>query len=254
MQRVTRLGALFITLLIAPCALPAQQSAGLTEQALSQLKQGQPQQALDLVQKQIAADPSDAAANLIAASCAIALYRPDLAVTYGERASALEPTNWKIHTTLVTAYAMAGKTHERDLERDALRTAHSSGKIPDAAQTSGFLLDRFRVKQYSAEAIEYFAPVGKFHIYYRFLLRNSGGHRVWQIDVQSDDFNQASWARAYPRQAAEGQRQFQITGEGSGVRNDYRTFSGSPNYDWIKSRVIDIINAQTQPFPGEPAT
>ncbi|HEY0786617.1 MAG TPA: hypothetical protein VGD62_12160 [Acidobacteriaceae bacterium] len=232
--------------------MPAQTpTPGTTDQALAELKQGHAQQALDLLEKQIALDPADAAANLLAASAAIALYRPDVAVTYGERARALEPDNWKIDTTLVTAYAMAGKLPARDAERARLHQLHASGKEADAAQTSGFLLDLFKVKQYGVEAVEYFTPVGKFHIYYRFVIRNPEGRRVWQMEVQSDELNQASWAKAYPAQAAQGQRQFQITGEGGGVRNDYRTFSGSPNYDWIKARVIEIVNAQAVAFPGE---
>ena len=238
-----------------PAAAAASQAAtpSATEQALADMRHGQPQTALALLQKAIAADPNDAAANLLAASAAIALYQPDLAVTYAERARTLEPENWKTHTTLVTAYAMAGKTQQRDAERAALRDLHTSGKEPDARQTSGFLLDAFKVGAYHVDAVEYFTPVGKFHIYYRFLIRNAQGERVWQIDVQSDDFNQASWAKSYPEQAAQGQRQFQITGEGDGVRNDYRSFSGSPSYDWIKARIMDIVRAQSVPFPGEHA-
>jgi tetratricopeptide (TPR) repeat protein len=243
----------------ATLALQAQQPGAVSqpvdvEQALMALKQHQPQQALDLLNQVIAAHPDDATANLLAATTAIELDRPDLAVTYGERARTLDPDNWKIDTALVTAYAMAGKVQQRDVERAKLHALHESGKEPDAKQTSGFLLDRFKVKRYSVDAVEYFAPVGKFHIYYCFFVRNSEGRRVWQINAQSDDFNQASWAKAYPQQAANGQRQYQLTGEGNGVRNDYRSFSGSPNYDWIKTHVIEIINAQVVPFPGEPAS
>ncbi len=247
--------ALLILFALTLGASNAQQPAGpsATDQALTQLKQGEPQQALDLLERTIAADPGNAAANLLAASCAIALYRADLAVSYGERARALEPDNWKVDTTLVTAYAMAGETRKRDAERAALHALHTSGKVQDAAETSGFLLDRFKAKRYSADAVEYFTPVGRFHIYYRFVVHNHRGQRAWQIDVQSDDFNQASWAKAYPEQAAGGQRQFQITGEGEGVRSDYRSFSGSPNYDWIRARVIEILDAQSGPFPGEPS-
>ncbi len=226
--------------------------APVIQQALLDLKQHQPQKALDLLTQAIAANPDDAAANLLAATTAIELENPTLAVSYGERARALEPNNWKVDTTLVTAYAMAGKTHERDAERAALHALHTTGNEADAKQTSGFLLDRFKVKRYTVDAVEYFAPVGKFHIYYCFFIRNTQGLRVWQINAQSDDFNQASWAKAYPQQAADGQRQYQLTGEGNGVRNDYRSFSGSANYDWIKARVIEIVNAQAVPFPGEP--
>lgn len=234
-----------------PDAPTASKEHSATEEALAELRQHRPQAAFDLLSRAIAENPDDAAANLLAATTAIELDRPDLAVAYGERARALEPDNWKIDTTLVTAYAMAGKLHERDAERAKLRAVHAAGKEPDARQTSGFLLDRFTVKRYRVDAVEYFAPVGKFHIYYCFFVRNGDGRRVWQINVQSDDYNQASWAKAYPQQAAQGQRQFQLTGEGDGVRNDYRTFSGSPDYDWVKARVLDIINAQSVAFPGE---
>ena len=220
-------------------------------QAAAKLREGQAQQAFDLLTASIAQDPDNAATNLLAASAAIALSQPEKAVAFAERARTLEPDNWKVRTSLVTAYAMAGKVRERDAERTALRELHTSGKVAEAAQTSGFLLDLFKARNYSVEAVEYFTPVGKFHIYFRFNIRNAQGQRVWQIDVQSDDYNQASWAKAYPKQAGEGQRQFQITGEGDGVRADYRTFSGSPDYDWIKARIVDILNAQVAPFPGE---
>lgn len=230
---------------------PTQSS--VIQQALQDLRQHQPQKAFDLLTQALAANPDDAPANLLAATTAIELENPALAVTYAERARALEPDNWKVDTALVTAYAMAGKMPERDAERAILHALHAAGDQADAKQTSGFLLDRFKVEHYTIDAVEYFAPVGKFHIYYCFFIRNRQGVRVWQINAQSDDFNQASWAKAFPQQAAEGQRQFQLTGEGNGVRSDYRSFSGSANYDWIKSHIIEIVKAQVLTFPGEPA-
>ena len=226
-------------------------SSSSTSAALAALRQGHPQQALDSLQQAIAADPNDASANLLAATAAIALYRGDLAVSYAERAHQLEPDNWKVHTTLVTAYAMANKPQQRDAERATLRKLHDDPAIPDAHQTSGFLLDLFKVKQYRVEAVEYFKPIGKFQTYFRFVVRDTHERKVWEIAIQSDERNQASWAQAYPKQASEGQRQFQIAGDGEGVHTDYRMFSGAPAYDWIKGRVVDILNAQVAPFPGE---
>ncbi len=224
-----------------------------TEQAITQLAQHQPQRALDLLTQVLSQNPEDAVANLVAAGASIALNQPDRAIAYGEQARRLEQNNWKVDTTLVTAYAMAGKTAERDAMRASLRALHATGKEPDAKQASGFLLDHFLVSKRIVDAVEYFAPVGKFHIYYCFFLRDGQGRRVWQINVQSDDFNQASWAKAYPQQAAQGKRQFQITGEGGGVGTDYRSFSGSPDYDWIKARVTELINAHAGAYPGEAA-
>jgi tetratricopeptide (TPR) repeat protein len=221
------------------------------EQGLAALRANQPQQALDIFQQVLQANPNDVSANLLAASAATSLYKGDLAVQYAEKALQLDPQNWKIHTTLVVAYAQAGKTQQRDQEREILRKLHDDPKAPDAMQTSGFLLDLFPVKQYRVEAVEYFHPVGKFHIYYRFVIRNAQGQRVWQIDAESNDFDQKSWAQAHPDEAAAGDRQFQLVGDGADIHNDYRMFSGKPDYDKIKAQAVAIIQAQTTPFPGE---
>ena len=66
-----------------------------------------------------------------------------------------------------------------------LRHLHDDPHAPDAMQTKGFLLEMFPVKQYKVEAIEYFHPVDKFHIYYRFLIRNATGKRVWQSTLRA---------------------------------------------------------------------
>ena len=242
----------------AQIAQPAQAAQPQQDGQPLQLRQGEaalhaghPQQALTLFQQALAADPRDAAANLLAAAAEIALYQPADAVRYAEKAQAIEPENWKVHTTLVTAYAMAGDPAHRDQERAILRQAHNNPALPDARQSSGFLLDMFRAGRYQADAVEYFKPLGTYNTYFRFLIRNAAGARVWTIEINSDSLNQSSWAQAYPKQAAEGQRQFQIESAPGEAHVDYRTFSGAPGYDYAKSQVIKILEAQTAPFPGE---
>src|SRR5271166_38295 len=234
-----------------PAAESQTTAVSTTEKGLAALKANQPQQALDLFEQVLQANPNDAAANLLAATAAVSLYKGDLAVKYAEKAREIDPNNWKVHTTLVAAYAAAGKKEQRDQERDTLRKLHDDPNAPDAMQTKGFLLEMFPVKQYRVEAIEYFQPVEKFHIYYRFLIRNAEGKRVWQIDVESNDFDESSWAKAHPDEAAAGKRQFQLVGEDRDLHMDYRLFSGMPDYDAIRGQVVDVIGQQTAPFPGE---
>ncbi len=244
--------ALLLCALVSPPVLTAQSPpSSAVQQGLAALHAGHAQQALDLFKQAIAADPQNSAANLLAATAAIQLLQPTAAVAYGERARALEPKNWKIHTTLVTAYAMAGDTRKRDAERYLLRQAHADAKLPDARETSGFLLDRFQVDKYVIDAVEYFKPVGTFNMYYRFLVHNAAGALVWTIQVDSDSLNEVSWAQAYPKQASEGERQFQIESSPADNQVQYKSFSGQPNYDWIKTEVIKIVTAQKGAFPGE---
>ena len=231
--------------------LRAQSAQSPEEQGLADLKNDQPQQALAIFQQVLKANPNDVAGNLLAATAALDLYRGNLAVQYAERARALDPGNWKVHTTLVAAYAATGKTQQRDAERELLRKFHEDPKTPEAMQTSGFLLEMFPVKQYRIDAVEYFKPMGKFHLYYRFIIRNAAGHSLWKIDVQSNDFDEASWAKAHSQQAAAGERQFQLAGDGGDMHTDYGMLSGTPNYDVIRARVVQILQAQTIPFPGE---
>jgi tetratricopeptide (TPR) repeat protein len=225
--------------------------ASATEKGLDALKANQPQQALDQFELALKANPNDAAANLLAATAALSLYKNDLAVKYAEKARDLDPDDWKVHTTLIAAYAGAGMEQQRDQEREILRKLHDDPKAPDAMQTKGFLLEMFPVKQYRIEAVEYFRPVEKLHIYYRFVIRNSAGKRVWQIDVESNDFDQNSWARAHPEEAAAGKRQFQLVGKDHDLHLDYRMFSGTPDYDMFRAQVVGIIQEQTDSFPGE---
>jgi len=245
-------------LVAAPVIICAQESvarqpsvAEMTEKGLEALKANQPQQALDLFEQALKVNPNDSAANLLAATAALNLYKGDLAVKYAEKARDLDPDNWKVHTTLVAAYAAAGKKDLRDQERETLRRLHDDPHAPDAMQTKGFLLEMFPIKQYKVEAIEYFHPVDKFHIYYRFLIRNVTGKRVWQIDVESNDFDQNSWAKAHPDEAAAGKRQFQLVGQDRDLHADYQMLSGTANYDTMRAQVVQVIQEQTAPFPGE---
>jgi len=235
-----------------PGAVPTSVAANPTlSQGLAALKAEQPRQALSDFQQILKTDPNNMAANLLASTAAVELYQGQLAVQYAQKAQQLEPGNWKIHTTLVAAYAAAGMRQQRDHERALLREMHRTGPS-DAREATGFLLEMFPVGADRVDAIEYFEPVGKFHTYYRFLVRQPDGKRVWEIDIQSNDFDEKSWAEAHPEEAAAGKRQFQIAGHGDDENSvDYRMFSGEPNYDDIRVMVVEIL--RTRAIPGTQA-
>ena len=240
---------LFLCAAVLCAAETAQPAPGSPmAQGIAALKAGQDEPALASFRQALAADPNNELALLMAADAALHLYQGDVAVGYAEKANQLDPQNWKIHTTLVAAYAAAGKRQQRDAERVLLRQYHTDPKAKDAEQTSGFLLEMFPVKDYRVEAVEYYKPVDKMHIYYRFLIRDQQRKRVWEIDVESNDFDQASWAKAYPKQAAEGQRQYQLTGHGKSTNVDYRMFSGNPDYDTVRAMVVKAITDQSTPY------
>jgi hypothetical protein len=226
-----------------PAPGPHSSSAASTAiaQGLAALETNQPRQALTNFQLVLEADPNNATVNLLASTAAVELYQGPLAVRYAEKARQLDPHDWKIHTTLVAAYSAAGMKSQRDRERATLRQLHHSGP-PDAREATGFLLEMFADGPNRVDAIEEFEPMGKFHTWYRFLVHQPDGRRFWEIDVQSNDFDQRSWAAAHPAEAAKGERQFQITGHGDNSQEvDYRMFSGQPDYDAIRAMVVHIL-------------
>ena len=210
-------------------------------QGLAALQTNQPRQALTNFQQALQADPNNATASLLASTAAVELFEGQLAVQYAEKARQLDPGDWKIHTTLVAAYSAAGMTAQRDQERAILEQLHSTGPA-DARHATGFLLEMFPDGALRVDAIEEFDAMGKFHTYYRFLLHQPDGRRFWEIDVQSNDFDQRSWAAAHPGEAAKGERQFQLVGHGDNDQEvDYRMFSGQPDYDAIRAMVVQIL-------------
>src|SRR6185437_5869807 len=156
------------------------------DQGLAALRAGEPGQAMGIFQQVLAADPNNAVADLYAATAAMEEYNGALAVEYAEKARQLDPQSWKIHTTLVAAYAAAGMQAQRDQERATLAELHAHG-APDARKANGFLLEMFRVGSARVDAVEYFEPVGKFHTYYRFIVHGAGGAAPREIEVQSND-------------------------------------------------------------------
>ncbi|MGA7521889.1 MAG: hypothetical protein WBW84_05375 [Acidobacteriaceae bacterium] len=225
----------------SPTSAGAAIAGAAINQGLAALQTNQPRQALTDFQQALQADPNSASANLLASTAAIELYQGPLAVQYAEKARQLDSADWKIHTTLVAAYAAAGMKPQRDQERAILQQLHRTGP-PDARQATGFLLEMFPEGPNRVDAIEEFEPMGEFHTYYRFLVHHPDGQRFWEIDVQSNDFDERSWAAAHPSEAAQGERQFQINGHGdNGQEVDYRMFSGHPDYDAIRAMVVQIL-------------
>jgi len=79
------------------------------------------------------------------------------------------------------------------------------------------------------------------------------GKRLWEYELQSDDFAQKSWADAHAPEAAAGGRQYELTSDFAGGHQEYRLFSGNPTYDEVRAAVAQLLNDRTEPFPAETA-
>lgn len=272
MKRTLLSGALLLALPLAAqtgavpgagAAAPVPTAASAVAAGLAALHAGKSREALADFQQAIRADPSNAAANLYAATAALELYEGQLAVGYAEKARQLDPSDWKVDTTLVAAYAEAGMKQQRDALRARLRALHAAGTgedahARDARLANGFLLEMFPVEShgtaYQVDAVEYFEPMGEMRTYYRFLVRQADGRLVWEIDVESNNFDERSWAQAHSGEAAAGERQFQLIGHGESAQGrevDYRMFTGKPDYDAFRAMVVTILEQQPPAAPAQ---
>jgi hypothetical protein len=233
---------------LAP-AVGANEQATITA-ALEKTKAHDDAEALRLFSLVLAQDPNNAQVNLLAAGAAIESLQMELALKYAQRAQQLDPGDWKVHLTLLVADAGTGRLKERDQERELVRQFHADGKHPDAAQSNGFMVDYFALKDYRIRAVEYFAPIGKPHFAYRFLVYGQDRKQLWTVALESDDLDQASWASAHKELAATGAREYSLEGYGTDTHTSYRDYSGKPSYDDVKAEVIRILNQQ--PLPQKP--
>jgi hypothetical protein len=245
--------------LLPPTPTPQGAAAAGTQQGvqaefqsgMDALRRHDPTQAMEAFRRAATENPQSYDANMMAASTALSLWQPREAITFGERAQAIDPADWRVATTLVAAYQMVGDKTKRDAERNLLDKAHGADPHGEAQRVSGFLEDRFRVGAYTVDGVEYFAPVGANRIYYRFVVQAKEGGPRWNLDVMSDARNQASWAAANPDKAAAGERQFQLAGADGTRREEYQGWTGRPDFDEVKGHITAMLRERTAPFPGQ---
>jgi hypothetical protein len=221
--------------------------------AMEESRQHQDAKALELYDQVLAEDPGNAPVNLLAAGAAIESLQMDRALRYAQRAQQLDPSDWKVHLTLLVADSGVGRLKDRDEERKLVRQFHEDGKYPDAAQSNGFMVEYFPLKDYRVRAIEYFAPIGKERFSYRFLLYGPERAELWAVALESDDLDQASWAQAHKELAAAGQREYSLEGYGTGKHTTYRSYSGKPSYDEVRADAVKVLSEQIQSVPAAPS-
>jgi hypothetical protein len=67
--------------------------------------------------------------------------------------------------------------------------------------------------------------------------------------LESDDVDQASWAKAHASLAAAGERAYSLDGYGAGTHRTFRNYSGKPSYDQVKADVVKVLNSPESPLP-----
>ena len=174
------------------------------------------------------------------------------ALSYFQKALALDANDPSVHALLLQAYAQAGDAKKRDEQRSILRGFHSDGKHPDFGRSLGFTIETIPFVGKAVQAFEFYEPAGKFHFYYRFNVYDADGHLQSFYALESDDADQAMYAKDHPKEAAAGERRFSIdvysrNAAGNPTQGLITFIDGQPTYDDLRARIIKILDKAAAP-------
>jgi tetratricopeptide (TPR) repeat protein len=211
----------------------------------SSLQAGRRDEALVKAQAIVEMYPGNLQANLTTGEVLLELARPADAVAYFRKAATLAPDDPHVHSLLLEAWAESGDTKKRDEEIATLRRMHADGKHPAFSEAHGFLIERIPVGNLAVDAIEYFAPEGKYHFYYRFDVSDTSGRMIEFIALGSEDEDQALFAQSHPKEAKAGVRRFSLDRYTESGQALLGFMDGEPGYDDLRARVVKIVTAES---------
>ncbi len=213
---------------------------------------GDRQQALREAEAILNSHPGNAEASFMIGTLLLDTGRPDEALVCFRNAQAAWPGSTDVHAGLLEAYAETGDRRNRDVERAILRGYHSDGHHPNAARTSGIVVERFHVGDKLIEAVEYFEPQGPDHVWYRFTEYDEKGLTLGSYAFAADDADQTAYRLQHPDIAGSTLHRFALESFFSGTSSTVGNIDGAPTYDDFRTRVVSVVQAETTTASASP--
>lgn len=176
------------------------------------------------------------------------------------KAHAIAP--WPMRLSILQLKAKLGKWGEFDHDLDELRTAKKSGTDHTLDKSNGFIVDNFEAGGKKVQAVIFPLGAGGYHTLYRFYLpkktaatgvvastttpqtsRCENPNFQPYIDVESDDIDQISFAKAHADKAAKGDRSYSLDTYGAPCSQGLIKFyqDGEPTYEQVRADVIAAV-------------
>jgi tetratricopeptide (TPR) repeat protein len=208
------------------------------------LLNGNRQQALSEAEGILDAHPGNAEASFMIGTLLLDYGKPDEALVCFRNAQAAWPGSTDVHAGLLEAYAETGDRKDRDIERAILRGYHSDGRHPSAARTSGIVIERFHAGDKTIEAVEYFAPQGPDHVWYRFTVGDDKGVILGSYAFAADDQDQAAYRQQHPDIVGSTLHRFALESFFAGTEATLGDIDGAPSYDDFRTRIVSVVQSQ----------
>lgn len=203
-------------------------------------------------------DPNNPEALLGEGNAELGLKNYDAAKARYQQGIAVKPTLWAAHENMLIVYAALGDWKAFDTERAAIataRAAHAPGLPPEM----GFTIDLLEVNGKRFIVREFDPPLGTFHVRYSFVHFGPDHKPQTWLSCESDDADQAAFAKAHPKEAAEGKRSYSLDGYSAvtttadGKREQTRATlklypDAEPRYETVREDVLSILHGNPAPL------
>lgn len=265
------------SLLVAPIRAVCQATAATqvhteTEQELdTRLTPAQKQQFEAAKKAQLAKQYADASAGFKAllqdlpGDALLTKWSADAALELGDSAYALgvlKPlvmsnfADWQAVSMLARAAAESGDTRTRNAAMITMGMALQHGMTPPNMRD--YVLERIKVGENVLTIRCSLVPWGPYKVYYLGNVADARGVTFLHISLESNDGDQALFAKQHAKEAAAGIREFTLdayretglnqAGQRTQTHFTYKFFMGQPPYDAVREEFLNIANGKTSPI------
>jgi hypothetical protein len=196
--------------------------------------------------------PTETIITKYAADCALQTGDISFVLTQLKPIAQANPDDWQATAMLTRAYAESGDKANRDAGMAHMLDLHKRGLTPQNMQK--YALERVKVGENSMMIQTSLVPWGYYKIYDVGQVSDSSGQTFLQITLESNDFDQPGFAQRYPKEAAQGLRQFSLDAyRDTGVNSDgkktqthftYQFFVGQPSYDTVREWFVNVATGK----------
>jgi hypothetical protein len=212
--------------------------------------------ALAIYKSLLAAHPGDPLFSKFAAESAINTGDIAYAIQTLQPVEVHNADDWQAATLLARAYAESGDKQHRDAEMLRLADLHKRGITP--SRLTQYIIEKIHAGDHVILLFNSFEPWGNYKIQNYARVLDNDGHQFLLVTLESADFDQPSFAKEHPKEAAAGARSFSLdaykdtgtnsSGQKTQTHYTFKFFVGQPTYDVVRQDIIEVAAGKTSPI------
>jgi len=198
----------------------------------------------------------DAVLSKFASEAALNSGDPGFALTTLKPLAKADPDDWQVVALLTRACAESGDTPCRDSGMAHMLDLHRRGLTPLTLQH--YVVERVKANGNTLIIRMSLEPWGYYRVYALGQVLDSDGRIFLRATLESDDAEQALFAKEHPVEASKGIRGFSLDGyletgtNSNGQRTQthytYKFFVGQPSYATLREEFVQIANGKATPL------